>query len=166
VKNFVTIELFKAFSRVKYYTFHIEGRDRSETDTFFSTYEKDDELADDLNTLVTWMTEIGQKKGKKTRYFRPENRAEALPPPARIMAELTVNTCNLRLYCFRLSDEVVILANGGRKVSDAVQDSPDAYPKFQFANRMAQQLLKLIQERGVDIQGKDITNLEDIELWD
>lgn len=166
MKNFVTIKPFKTFRKVKYYTFHVEERAQSETDAFFSTYEQVEDLTDDLNVLVTWMTEIGENRGATTRYFRPENAAEALPPPAYVMAELTIDKCDLRLYCVRLTDNIVILANGGRKESNAVQDSPEALASFRFANKMAQQLLKHKLDRGIDIQGKEITNLEDIDLWD
>ena len=166
MKKFVTIKPYKAFKKVKYYTFFVEDRMQSETEVFFSAYEHEEEFAEDLNILVTWLKEIGENKGAKTHYFRPENAAEALPPPARIMAELTIGSCDLRLYCVRLSEEIVILAGGGRKTSDAAQDSPDVKPKFQFANKMAKQLLKLLQERGIEINNKEIINLEDIELWD
>lgn len=161
MNNFVAIRPFKTFRKVRYYTFHIEGREQSESAAFFSTYETDESLADDLDMLVTWIQEIG-KRGARAHYFRKEDAAEALPPPARIMAELTVGYCTLRLYCVRLSEQVVILANGGRKESQTVRDSPDVYPKFRFANKMAQQLLK----QSIHLDGNEISNLEDIELWD
>ena len=116
--------------------------------------------------LVTWLVEIGNRRGAKARYFRQENAAEALPPPHRIMTELSVNQCNLRLYCIRLSEEIVILANGGLKTSQTVQDSPDIWPKFNFANKMAQQILKHLQAREIDMKGSTILNLGEIELWD
>lgn len=166
MKKFVTIKPFKTFRKVKHYTFWVDGRERSEADAFFSRFEHNEELAKDLDTLVAWLAEVGDNRGATGRHFRPENAANALPPPAKVMVELTVGSCNLRLYCVRLSEEVVILANGGRKTSDPVQKSPDALPHFQFANKMAKQLLQLQQERAIDIQGKNINNLEDIDLWD
>ena len=165
MNNFVTIQLFKTFGSVKYYTFQVEGRKQSETDNFFSTYENRPEVSKDLEKLVAWITEIGSNRGAKSRYFRSENAADALPPPASIMAELTVGHCDLRLYCVRLTDQVVILANGGIKMSQTVQGSPDLMPAFQFANKMARQLLELIRERSIDIDGKEIMNLEEVELW-
>lgn len=166
MNNFVEIRLFKTFQKVSYYTFWVEGREKSETDTFFAKFENDKSLARDLDVLVTWLVEIGNRRGAKARYFRQENAAEALPPPHRIMTELSVNQCNLRLYCIRLSEEIVILANGGLKTSQTVQDSPDIWPKFNFANKMAQQILKHLQAREIDMKGSTILNLGEIELWD
>ena len=164
MNTFVKIEPFKTFSRVRYYTFWVEGRDKSEADTFFSKFENEAELANDLTLLVAWLSEIGNNRGAKARYFRQENSAEALPPPARIMSELSIERCDLRLYCVRLSEQVVILANGGRKTSRAVQDSPDVWPKFQFANKMAGQLLELMQAGDINLNMRKIENLDEIEL--
>ena len=166
MNNYVTIRLFKLFEQVAYYTFSVEGRDQSEADAFFARFEKDEKVVTDLNLLVAWIQEIGQRRGAQPRYFRFENDASALPPPARIMAELGDGYCQLRLYCVRLTDQVVILANGGRKTGRTVQDSPDLMVKFRFANKMANQLMELIAQGEIIIQGKQITNLEAIELLD
>lgn len=166
MKNFVTIRLFKAFNRVNYYTLQVEGRGQSETDSFFDRFEQDASLTKDVDLLVTWITEIGRRRGAKARYFRFENDANALPPPARIMAELGDDYCRLRLYCIRLTDEVVILANGGLKTGRTVQDSPDLLTKFRFANKMAGQLMELIQTGELVTEGKEIMNLEEIDLID
>lgn len=166
MNKFVTIQLFKTFKKVAYYTFLVEGREQTETDAFFTHFEKDPVLANDLDLLVTWIQEIGQNRGAKSRYFRFENDASALPPPARIMAELGSSYCQCRLYCIRLSDEIVILANGGRKTSQTVQSSPQLMAHFRFANRMAQQLIELIQTGELVLDGKQIVNLELIELLD
>lgn len=166
MNNFVAIRPFKTFSKVAYYTFWVEGREKSETDAFFSKFENVDSLSIDLDILVAWLSEIGEQRGAKLRYFRNENSAEALPPPRRIMAELSMNKCDLRLYCLRLSEEVVILANGGLKTGQTVRDSPDVWSKFNFANKMAQQILKQLQTGEIRLSGKRILDIEEIELWD
>lgn len=166
MKNFVTIQLFKTFDKVSYYTFWVEDSNRSEADAFFNRFEGNQQLAHDLNLLVAWMSEIGQNRGAKPRYFRFENDANALPPPVRIMAELGDDYCSLRLYCVRLSEEVVILANGGLKTGRTAQESPDLLAKFRFANKMAHQLVELIRTGELQLRGKEIVNVEQIELVD
>lgn len=149
-----------------YYTFIVEGREHSETDAFFTQFENEQNLANDLNLLAAWIEEIGQNRGAKSRYFRFENAAAALPPPARIMAELGNSYCIFRLYCIRLTDEIVILANGGCKTSQTVQNSPELVTHFRFANKMAQQLIELIQSGELVLEGKQIIDVETIELLD
>jgi len=151
---------------VNYYTLWVEGRPQSETDAFFDRFEENQQVANDLNLLVTWISEIGEHRGAKARYFRFENDANALPPPARVMAELGDDYCRLRLYCIRLSDRAVILVNGGLKTGRTVQDSPDLLGRFRFANKMANQLVDLIQAGELILEGKQIVNLEAIELID
>ncbi len=166
VKKFVTIQLFKAFDKVNYYTLWVEGKSRSETDDFFSRFEGNIQVANDLDLLVSWIVEIGQNRGAKARYFRFENDADALPPPARIMAELGDDFCRLRLYCIRLSEQVVVLVNGDLKTSRTVQESPNLLTKFRFANKMAGQLIRLMNKGELVLNGKEITNVEMLELID
>ncbi|RAJ93252.1 hypothetical protein LX87_04764 [Larkinella arboricola] len=166
MKNHVTIRLFRAFEQVNYYTFWVEDRPQSETDDFFTRFEHNQALSHDLNLLVTWLVEIGQRRGAKVRYFRFENNAQALPPPARIMAELGDDYCRLRLYGVRLSDQVVILANGGPKTSRTVQDSPELLAHFRFANKMATQILEMMLSGELTLKGKQINQIEAIELLD
>ena len=164
MNNFVTIRLFKTFERVAYYTLQVEGREQSETDRFFTRYEQDESLARDFYFLVALIQEIGPRRGAKARYFRFENAASALPPPARIMAELGNDYCLFRLYCIRLSDQVVILANGGLKVSQTVQNSPELLIHFRFANKIAQQLTELTQSGDLLLDGKQIVDIDRLEL--
>lgn len=43
----------------------------------------------------------------------------------------------LRLYCLHVSEQIVILGNGGKKTSQKVKDSPDAFPHFELMNHFA-----------------------------
>ena len=63
-------------------------------------------------------------------------------------------------------DQIVILANGGRKTSQTVQNSPELMAYFRFANKMAQQVIELIQSGELVLNGKQIVDLETIELLD
>jgi hypothetical protein len=166
VKKFVTIQLFKAFKKVNYYTLWVEGRSRSETDDFFFRFEGNEQVAIDLDMLVSWIVEIGENRGAKARYFRFENDADGLPPPSHIMAELGDDFCRLRLFCVRLSEQVVVLINGDLKTVRTVQESPELLAKFRFANKMAGQLIRLMSEGELLLDRKEILNVETLELID
>lgn len=90
------------------------------------------------------------------RYFRFENEAEALPP--------YIEKNNLRLYVCRLSEGVVVLANGGIKNGLRVQDCEELMPHFGFAYKMAKQLRIMMGRGEIKIKGKEIINHLDIEL--
>ena len=53
VKQFVTLTLFKSFSKVNFYTFQFEGDDMTETEKFFTKFEEDKSLSNDLNNMAT-----------------------------------------------------------------------------------------------------------------
>lgn len=82
------------------------------------------------------------------------------------MAKLGDDYCRLRLYCVRLSNQVVILANGHLKTGRTVQDSPDLLTHFRFANKMAQQLIELMGSGELQLMGQDIVAINQIELLD
>jgi hypothetical protein len=164
--RFITLKLFKSFPKVHFYTFQFEDDDETETETekFFSKLENVMELESDLNHLVVWLSLIGKKYGAKIEFFRHEAAAHALPPPmSKMIKELIVN--NLRLYCVPISEQIVILANGGVKTSQQVQNAPNVLPHFRFANAMAKQIDQLIRERNFKWTGKNILHLNEIELF-
>ncbi len=163
MKKHVTLQLFKTFSKVNFYTFQFIDSAQSETDKFFSKFENDVLVETDLLNLVSWLSLIGQKYGAKSGFFRHESAAMALPPPmAKMVKEVIVN--DLRLYCVWISEEIVILANGGIKQSQKVQDSPEIMRHFRFANMMAIQITEMIYTDDFQYAGKQILNLNNIEL--
>ncbi len=162
MNSFVTIKPFKEFEKVAYYTFHIEGDIDSEADNFFSRLLKEVDYREDLVAIYDWLVEIGEKRGAKPKFFRFEDSAEALPPPAKFLAELPVK--DLRLYCVRLTEEIVILANGGVKTAQKVQDCPDLLPKFRFVRQAAIRITEMIRDKEFRFSGKTIFDLQNIEI--
>lgn len=163
MKLYVHLQLFKSFKKVNFYTFKFEDELHTETEKFFNKFENDVFVLNDLNNMVAWLTLIGEKYGAKTPFFRHEAAAHALPPPmSKMIKEVIVN--DLRLYCVWISEEIVILANGGIKQSQKVQDSDDLLPHFRFANIMAKQIDELIRNKEFHFNKKQIQNLSEIEL--
>ncbi|MCU0422442.1 MAG: hypothetical protein MUC81_06485 [Bacteroidia bacterium] len=152
----VILQLYKRFRRVNYYTFLIEAHDKTEAEKFFNKFEGMKQMEEDLNELATWIQVIGDEYGAMPRYFRFENEAEALPP--------YIEKNNLRLYVCRLSEGVVVLANGGIKNGLRVQDCEELMPHFGFANKMAKQLRIMMGRGEIKIKGKEIINHEEIVL--
>jgi len=121
------INLYKSFKKVNFYTIHEEGKKFSETDEFFLRFKGDQNHVDDIKIIKYWIEKIGNEQGAQERYFRPEKNARAIP----------IIKSKLRLYCFRVNEQIVILGNGGKKSSQKVKDSPDALPHFTLVNDLA-----------------------------
>jgi hypothetical protein len=169
MKQYVNLQVFKSFRKVRYYTFQIEGHEQTETDKFFSKLEFAEQIADDLNRLNRLILTIGERTGAVIDLFRPEDEAVALPPKpnfrlSKILQIREIEHNSLRLYCIWISEEIVILANGGVKTSQKTEDSPDLMPHFRFVKSMGKQINKLIIENSFTFEGKEIFGLENIDL--
>ncbi len=116
----------------------------------------------DLTQLVTEV--IGNKYGATDDFFnRPENKAFALPP--KIVSsiyelEQIGQHFPLRLFCFRINEQIVILFNGGLKESQSVQDSEDLHFSFQEAQIFATRIEKELRS-GMIIVAADGRTLTD-----
>lgn len=117
--------------------------------------------------LLKWITLIGNEYEARTQYFRKEENAEALPPPRWHYLETehydnNYNDYGLRLYCIRLTNNIVILLNGDRKTTQKVNDCENCKPHFRLANKISNAINKAIVNKGIEL---DIDNYE-IEVYD
>jgi hypothetical protein len=150
--------------KVTFYSVRWEDAEYSEIDKFLLRIGSIPELKDALQQLVQLITEvIGNTYGAHEAFFnRFENRVTALPPKGNIKIseiELDYGGFPLRLYCLALSEEAVILFNGGIKNSQAVQESKDVIStKFYEANDFAKRILNAYNAGEIIVDGRLITD--------
>ncbi len=119
--NCYIIEEFETFAKVRFYTIYKDGDVYTETDKFFARflgedgYTKDDlNFREDFDAIVNLIETMGQKHGAKDLFFRHEKAAHALPSKSSKKISTIVGIAfaymsnQLRLYCIRLTDKVVI----------------------------------------------------------
>jgi hypothetical protein len=167
VKQYVDLQVFRDFKKVRFYTFKLENETESETSKFFNKLKNVEIVSQDLNKLATWIVEIGQNHGALLELFRFEDEAHALPPPPKGQRKVGlshIENNDLRLYCVWISESIVILANGGLKKSMKVQDSPELMPHFRFAKTMGRQINQLITEGTIKYRGKEILESDNLDL--
>jgi hypothetical protein len=166
VKKYVNLQVFRNYPKVCFYTFHIEDDADSETLKFFKKFKTQPSHTDELNELANWLVEIGCEYGALPFLFRFEDEAVALPPNFHAQKRIKVQKIeqnNLRLYCIWISEEIVILANGGIKTTKTAQESP-VMPHLRFAKNMGKQINRLISEGLFNFEGKDIFDIKKIDL--
>lgn len=152
--NRYQITLYKAFSEANLYTIHEQGAALSETDKFFDRFKDDEDHISDIQIIKGWVEQIGAR-GALERYFKPEGKALAIPiPPPK---------SDLRLYCHRINDGILILGNGGVKTSKKVKNSPDCFPHFKLMNDVAFISQLKINEGKVYIQNGHLSG--DLEFY-
>jgi hypothetical protein len=167
VKQYVNLQLFRKYKKVCYYTFHVEGHKESETLKFFSKIKALPEYTNELNELADWLFNIGNTYGALPFLFRFEDEAGALPPNFKSQRRIKIEKIeqnDLRLYCIWISEEIVILANGGIKLSLVAQDSAELMPHLRFVKTMGKQINRLIADGDFRFMGKEIFNIENIDL--
>ena len=90
----------------------------SELERFFEKFPEGCPYDEDIDTIIAWIDRIGES-GALERYFRYEGKfgdgVSAIP----------IETSNLRLYCIRLSDKILIFGNGGVKDCATWQENAD-----------------------------------------
>lgn len=106
-RNF-TIELFEEHEEVNFYTIKFEKED-SEFEKFLDTYGTDPKYQEDMKRIVYWIDKIAQR-GALERHFRT---SEGKMKDG--VCAIPIETSKLRIYCLRISDELLVLGNGGIK---------------------------------------------------
>jgi hypothetical protein len=123
----------------------------SETDKFFDTYtaiqHPHKNKAYQLFRLLT--ESIANRYGATDDFFdRNANKAQELPPiPKHWVEEIKLlgSRYPLRLFCFRVSEKIVILFNGGIKESQTTQNSNSLRIKFYEAQAFAKKIEDALQ---------------------
>lgn len=155
--TFASIQEFDRFKTVTYYTLRREGAAQSETDDFFRRMEMELTYSDQLQRLLTWIKQIGLRRtGAERRFFRSEGLCLALPPNRKYLTE----AIDLRLYCFKVSNSIVVLYNGGIKTARTAQDCPNVSRHFHNAQRWTKQLLNI----GIQHRYRTIINIEQLNI--
>jgi len=142
----INLKRIASFHKVTYYSVLFEGELITVFEQFLSYHTSANK--DKLNHIIAWIKVIGDKIGAKRHYFRNESNiadTSALPPigmnsePSyieydEITGEGTVKPNNLRLYCFRANDSVVVLFNGDIKTKAKAQKCESVKAHFYLAN--------------------------------
>jgi hypothetical protein len=129
----------------------------SETDKFFDTYavlgHPLEEQAFQLFRLIS--ESIGNRYGAANDFFdRTENKAQALPPkPKQWVEEIRDLGIHfpLRLFCLRVTEQIVVLFNGGIKEANSVQESTHLSMKFYEAQTFVKRIEEALQTGMIEI---------------
>jgi hypothetical protein len=145
MNKFATLKHIGSFKKVCFFSILLEGSSQTIYEEFYDKFKSEESLKEDIKLIITQLNQIGLR-GAFTKYFRPEGSAEALPHFI-----TSLHKPKLRLYCVRLSDEVVVLLSGGIKTSQKAQDCPNVSNHFRIANKISKQLTKAISVGEIEI---------------
>lgn len=140
MNKFACIKYIKEYNKVVYYSIVINGLEENKS-LFEMFVEENESNKEKLNHILIWLKLIGNA-GARVDNFRHEREADALPPRGLdkkpTYTENDENTPNnLRLYCHRLNEQVVVLFGGGIKTEAVAQNCKNVGSHFELANSLA-----------------------------
>lgn len=146
----VTVKTIEQNDNVSLYSICFETDGDSEFEKFMQDFKDHSEYKRDYDIIILALEKIIDK-GALERFFRPEG--------GKVKA-LAIDSNCLRLYCLRISDQILILGNGGIKKTRTYQQTPKLNG-YVMDLRSFDNALKQAQKRGkVTIEKNVITNIE------
>ena len=149
-----TLELVEQTQKVSLYSISFEMDRTTEFERFLSKFEEEASLNLDYQKIL-YALSIILDKGALERYFRPEGRMSDN------LCALPLESGKLRLFCLRISDEILILGNGDIKQTETYEEDKKLLGYALDLQRFDQLLRKDIENGIVKIEKRELTNIED-----
>lgn len=142
-------------ARCIFYSVKKENESENETNKFIEEYSKIPKYKDDLQNLLNYVIDIiGEDHGAIDILFnRYENEVTGLPLHGKVTLKEVVHhfpNFPLRLYALRLTEELVILFNGGVKDGPSNQES-SLLPQWRESCEMARKIIRDWNEKLIEI---------------
>jgi len=155
VKKKTTVELLSESEKASLYSISFEMDGTTEFEKFVAEFEMNATYNRDYQRIIAALQAI-LRIGALERFFRPEggmnDSVQALP----------IESGKLRLYCLRLSDQIVILGNGGVKNTRTYEEDPKLYGYVLDLQKFEKILGENIAKGYVSIEEKELSGIEDI----
>lgn len=139
------------------YTIQFSTESESEYERFYSKFIEDIHLNQDLLRIVQLVDKIAEE-GALERFFRPEGKMRDS------VVALPVLKSKLRLYCLRLSDQILILGNGGMKKSRTYEEDDSLRGYVMTLQKFEELLNEGLRDGSVIITSKTIETDKTFEL--
>lgn len=145
-----TIELIEEHEQVNFYSIKLEEEELAELDRFFEKFPEGCEYDDEIDVILAWMDHIAEH-GALERYFRPEGKF------GDGVSVIPIDLGNkVRLYCLRLSDNILVFGNGGIKDASSWEQSPTLAPYVELLIETSKFIASRIKSGAIVLVDKEI----------
>ncbi|MDD6583081.1 MAG: hypothetical protein PUF10_10475 [Bacteroidales bacterium] len=138
---------------VSLYSICFEGNAFSEYESFIQRFKDDATLNEDYKNIIMALEKI-VAVGALERFFRPEGKMNDH------VAALSIDSRKLRLYCLRISDQILIVGNGGRKDTRTYEESAELSGYVMDLQEFDKLLTEAQKDGSVTIEKNIITGIE------
>lgn len=129
-----------------------EGESYTEFEKFITKHKE--HYSRDLNIILAAINNMLSASGFLERYFRPEGKMRD-----RVCA-LPITSGKLRLYCLRLSDNILIAGNGGVKNTKRYEDSEELNGYVVSLQNLDDAIRLAVKKGGVTIEEHTISGID------
>jgi hypothetical protein len=155
MKKKTTLDIISESERATLYSISFEKDGTTEFEKFVAEFEMNAKYNYDYQRIIAALQVI-LDKGALERFFRPEGRmndnVHAIP----------IEGSKLRLYCLRISEQIVILGNGGVKNTKSYQEDPKLYGYVLDLQRFEKILKENIDKGYIHVDEKELHGTEQI----
>lgn len=138
---------------VSLYSICFNGDEFSEYEKFLIKFKDNARLNKDFQTILLAIAKIIEK-GALERFFRNEGKMSDN------LCALSIDSRRLRLYCLRISDQILIVGNGGEKTTRTFQED-ETLSGYVMDLQKFDELLKEAQKTGViSLENNVITGID------
>ena len=156
MKKKTTHELVEQTEKVSLYSISFAMDRTTEFERFLRKFEEQASYNTDYQKIL-YAISIIMDKGALERYFRPEGSIND------DLYALPIKSGTIRLYCLRISDEILILGNGDVKSTTTYEEDRKLHGYALDLQKFDKLLRKDIEEGIVTIEEREFTNIEDKE---
>lgn len=154
MKKKTTLELVEQSEKVSLYSISFEMDHTTEFERFMDKFEAEASLNEDYQRIIYALSKI-LDNGALERYFRPEGKLND------DLCALPVESGRIRLYCLRISDEILILGNGDVKRTAKYEEDARLCGYAMDLQRFNKLLKKDLEEGIVVIEERVLAGIED-----
>lgn len=148
-----TVKTIEQSEKVGLYSICFDGNDLTEYEKFVQKFMDDAKLNKDFQMIFRAINRI-VANGALERFFRPEGKM------GDNLAALSIDSKVLRLYCLRISDQILIVGNGGAKSTRTYQESEELSGYVMDLQKFDALLAQALKDGVVKIEQNVITGIE------
>ena len=149
----ISLKTIEQNDNVGMFSICFDGNEESEFEKFLNEFKDNATYNKDFNVILLALSKIIDK-GALDRFFRNEGKMNDS------VKALAIDSRKLRLYCLRISDQILILGNGGVKTTRTYQENEQLSGYVMDLQTFDKVLIKAQKAGRVTIEKNMITDIQ------
>lgn len=149
----ISLKTIEQNDNVGLFSICFDNNEESEFEKFLNEFKNNATYNKDFNIILLALSKIIDK-GALERFFRNEGRMNDN------VKALAIDSRKLRLYCLRISDQILILGNGGIKSTRTYQENEKLNGYVMDLQTFDKVLLKAKRTGRITIEKNMITDIQ------